>query len=72
MMPFRPLRTWGLGIFGWAVLAAGVYCLRLWADQSKPVAVAFPAASVNNNGPRQAVTKDNLMRAVFEVNYLFI
>lgn len=32
MMPFSPLRTWGLGLLGWAIVAGGIYCLWEWAD----------------------------------------
>src|SRR5688572_13028084 len=56
MMPFSPLRTWGLGLFGWALLAAGVYCLWEWADQAKPV-VVLPA-DVREPVETQRVTRE--------------
>ena len=42
MMPFSVLRTWGLGVINWGLLAAGIYCLVEWADQ--PTATEIAAA----------------------------
>lgn len=33
MMPFSPLRTWGLGLLSWAMLGVAAYCLWQWSDQ---------------------------------------
>jgi pimeloyl-ACP methyl ester carboxylesterase len=32
MMPFSVLRTWGLGLFSWAILGLGIYLLWEYAD----------------------------------------
>lgn len=42
MMPFSVLRTWGLGVVNWGLLAAGIYCLVEWANQ--PTAAEIAAA----------------------------
>jgi pimeloyl-ACP methyl ester carboxylesterase len=46
MMPFSPLRTWGLGLLSWAILGLAAYCLWQWVDQPSPSAESiaeFPA-----------------------------
>jgi pimeloyl-ACP methyl ester carboxylesterase len=40
MMPFSVLRPWFLGLFSWALLGAGVYCLWHWYDVAHPQVVA--------------------------------
>ena len=39
MLPFSPLKTWGLGLVSWVLLAAGVYCIWVWAAEPKSVTV---------------------------------
>jgi pimeloyl-ACP methyl ester carboxylesterase len=38
-MPFSVLRTWGLGLVGWAMLGIAAYCLWEWADGLDPAPV---------------------------------
>lgn len=33
MMPFSVLRTWGLGLIGWAIIGIGIYCVYHWSQQ---------------------------------------
>ncbi len=35
MMPFSVLRTWGLGLIGWAILGIGIYCVYYWSQQPR-------------------------------------
>ena len=37
MMPFSPLRIWGLGIVSWVMLGVGVYCVWKWAHEPRIV-----------------------------------
>lgn len=34
MMPWNVFRIWGLGLFSWLLLGAGIYCLWEWSDRS--------------------------------------
>lgn len=52
MMPFSPLRIWGLGIISWVLLGAGVYCIWTWANHSRSVSVqadSQPSADREDN-----------------------
>jgi pimeloyl-ACP methyl ester carboxylesterase len=35
MLPFSPLRIWGMGIISWVILGAGAYCIWAWADHAR-------------------------------------
>jgi pimeloyl-ACP methyl ester carboxylesterase len=39
MFPFSILRPWLLGIFSWAILGMGIYCLWHWYDRAHPQVV---------------------------------
>lgn len=55
MMPFSVLRTWGLGLIGWAILGIGIYCIYYWSQEpARDVAELRdePAAAVETRDDR--------------------
>jgi hypothetical protein len=57
MMPFSVLRIWGLGIFGWLLLGAAVYCGWRARDEirrdSAPILVSGTVADDTPGGERR-------------------
>jgi pimeloyl-ACP methyl ester carboxylesterase len=47
MLPFSVLRVWGTGLFSWAILALGVYCLWQWHDLRQALPDVAPLPAVN-------------------------
>ena len=59
MMPFSPLRTWGLGLLSWALIGIGVYCIWQWAESERPVVdeAAAPRTAVAENSAEADATR---------------